>query len=117
MALSKTLKKVSAKLINKFGNDLVLTKITEGAYDPSLGASATAPVIVTTKGIDEDYISEHSHSGDMKITFVSDTEIDAHDKCTYRGADRVIKSIQQVGMENLTIIYQIIVSGDAKEQV
>jgi len=117
MALSNTLKKVSAKLIKKFGNDLTLTKIIKGVYDPLQGTTVDSIITINTKGTDQDYISEHSQAGDMKITFVSDEKLDAFDKCTYRGTEREIKSIQEVGMENLTVIYQIIVTGDARQQV
>lgn len=117
MALSKSLKKLSAKLIAKFGNDLTLSKITQGDYIPSLGKSEESIIKIITKGVDKDYLGEHSSTGDMKITFVSDVAVDAFDKCVYRGKEREIINIQEVGMENLTIIYEIIVTGDAREQV
>lgn len=116
MGLSATLKNTAESLINTFGNTLVLSSIVEGAYDPLTGAPAQTITTITTKGIDEDYISEHSQAGDMRITFVSSTVIDAYDRATYKGKDREIKSIKQLNMTDETIIYEIIVTGDARVQ-
>jgi hypothetical protein len=114
--LARTLKKTAKKLINQFGNDLTLKQITEGAYNPATGQPALTIVTVVTKGIDEDIISGE-HEGDMTLTFVSDTVLDAFDKAVYRGKERDILAISQVAIQNSTIIYQAIVTGDAKVQV
>lgn len=117
MGLAPSLKKVSAKFIKQFGNDLILTKVTEGAYNPATGEAAKTTTTITTKAIDEDYISEHSAAGDMMVTFVSDVEVDAFDTATYRGRTREIKPIKQVAIQNSTIIYQAVLSGDARRMV
>lgn len=115
MALSPTLIKQAKKLINKYGNTLVLKKITQGVYDPNTGESVDVVDSINTKGIDEEGFGENE--GDMVVTFYTDNVIDAFDKVDYRGKERDIIAINQISIEDTTVVYQAIVTGDAREKV
>lgn len=117
MALPVTLKGVSQKLINKFGNDLTLKQVTQGAYDPATGTTSDTVATIATKAVHEEQRGEHGGTGDLVLTFYSATAIDAFDKATYLGREREIISIQKIAAQNTTTLYQAVVTGDAKRQV
>jgi hypothetical protein len=112
MALSASLKLTSTKLIKKFGNPLTFEKVTQGDYNPATGQYEETIVTVNTYGVHEDMAGEHD--GDMLVTFATDAAVDTFDRMTYFGADREILNLRKIGIEGNVIVYQAVVTGDAR---
>jgi hypothetical protein len=112
MALSTALRKISKALRSKFGNPLTFERIVQGDYNPATGQYEETTVTVNTYGVHVDMAGEHD--GDMLVTFYAEEEVDSFDRMTYFGADREILNLRKVGMEGSVVIYQAVVTGDAR---
>lgn len=117
MALASTLKNVSSKLIKKFGDTVIIKKIQKGTYNPDTGKTEDIIIPYATKGIAEDYVSEYTAAGDLKITLVFSHGISLSDLVTYQGRDRAILSVRKISIQDSIIIYEVVVSGDAVQKV
>lgn len=118
MSIATAARKPIAKVIKMIGNDLTLRHIEHGVYDEITGMYGEVEHTYLTKALDRDYISEHSAAGDMMITFVIEADYDAHeidafDMATYLGTTRSMIKVKQVSLQNTTIIYQAVLTGDA----
>lgn len=116
MALANTLKGVSAKILKKFGNDAILRKITIGAYDPTTGKTSDIIEDSPIKLVEEDSQKEYTSAGDSIVTLVSSVEINESDKIVYKDKERDIINVIDVSMQNVNIIYQLAISGDATKR-
>jgi hypothetical protein len=112
MALDAALKKIARLLTRRFGNPLTFERVTQGAYNPATGTYAETVVTENTYGVHEDMAGEHD--GDMLVTFVTDEAVDAFDTMTYFGASREIKNLRKIGMFGRVVVYQAVVTGDAR---
>ena len=98
MALVDSLKKVSSKVISKFGGDVTIRYITAGAYNTTTGASAESTSDTAIKGVLEGVtkaeVNDLIQSEDKRLT------VSADDLATAPGTkDRVVIS---------SVVYQII---------
>ena len=119
MSFASGLKGISKKLIDKYGNDIILKVTTLGTgFDP-VTFLPIGDVLTTynTKGVEEDYISERTTSGDLKITFYLDTDIQNLDSIIASGTDRTVLSLRKISSQNVVIIYEAVLSGDGLVQV
>ena len=98
MALVDSLKKVSSKVISKFGGDVTIRYITAGAYNTTTGASAESTSDTAIKGVLEGVtkaeVNDLIQAEDKRLT------VSADDLATAPGTkDRVVIS---------SVVYQII---------
>ena len=115
MALVDSLKKVSSKVITKFGGDVTVRIVTAGAYDTSDGAVAETESDTTIKGILEDVnlreVNELVQAGDKRLTVAADdlaTAPETKDRVVIGGVVHQIIRVETTEQDNSAIIHELI---------
>ena len=115
MALVDSLKKVSSKVIAKFGGDVTVRIVTAGAYDTSDGTIAETESDTTIKGILEDVNlregNELVQAGDKRLTVAADdlaTAPETKDRVVIGGVVHQIIRVETTEQDNSAIIHELI---------
>ena len=115
MALVDSLKKVSSKVIAKFGGDVTVRIVTAGAYDTSDGTIAETESDTTIKGILEDVnlreVNELVQAGDKRLTVAADdltTAPETKDRIVISSVVHQIIRVETTEQDNTAITYELI---------
>ena len=115
MALVDSLKKVSSKVITKFGGDVTVRIVTAGSYNTTTGAIAETESDTTIKGILEDVnlreVNELVQAGDKRLTVAADdltTAPETKDRIVISGAVHQIIRVETTEQENTAITLELI---------
>ena len=115
MALVDSLKKVSSKVIAKFGGDVTVRIVTAGAYDTSDGTIAETESDTTIKGILEDVnlreVNELVQAGDKRLTVAADdltTAPETKDRVVISSVVHQIIRVETTEQDNSAIIHELI---------
>ena len=115
MALVDSLKKVSSKVITKFGGDVTVRIVTAGAYDTSDGTISETESDTTIKGILEDVnlreVNELVQAGDKRLTVAADdltTAPETKDRIVISGVVHQIIRVETTEQENTAITLELI---------
>lgn len=68
MALADTLSATAIRLLNQYGNAVVITQETPGAYDPTTSSMAVTTQTMTIKGLPEEYAESMRFLGEKLNT-------------------------------------------------
>lgn len=115
MGLAISLSGVAKSLLDNFGDDAVLNKVTLGTFDPITGVTQDSIVSHNVKVSYVDYQSENGGIGDGKMTITADIEINLHDTITHNGVTRRIIDIVNIQAQNTIIIYDVRVTSDNRK--
>ena len=112
MGLASSLKKVSSKLINKFGNTITLINRDDvGVPDIANGTQSATITQIETKGVYEDIVGEDEVDG--KYTIASTVNITMFTSIKdASGKEMRIISITTVDTQTTVIIYEVLVASD-----
>ena len=115
MALVDSLKKVSSKLITKFGGDVTVRIVTAGAYDTSDGTISETESDTTIKGILVDVnlreVNELVQAGDKRLTVAADdltTAPETKDRVVISSVVHQIIRVETTEQDNTAITYELI---------
>tara|TARA_R100001198_G_scaffold57638_1_gene33022 strand:+ start:208 stop:564 length:357 start_codon:yes stop_codon:yes gene_type:complete len=115
MALVDSLKKVSSKVIAKFGGDVTVRIVTAGAYDTSDGTIAETESDTTIKGILEDVnlreVNELVQAGDKRLTVAADdltTAPETKDRIVISSVVHQIIRVETTEQDNTAITFELI---------
>ena len=115
MALVDSLKKVSSKVITKFGGDVTVRIVTAGAYDTSDGTVAETESDTTIKGILEDVnlreVNELVQAGDKRLTVAADdltTAPETKDRVVISSVVHQIVRVETTEQDNTAITHELI---------
>ena len=115
MALVDSLKKVSSKVITKFGGDVTVRIVTAGAYDTSDGTIAETESDTTIKGILEDVnlreVNELVQAGDKRLTVAADdltTAPETKDRVVISSVVHQIIRVETTEQDNTAITFELI---------
>jgi len=115
MALVDSLKKVSSKVIAKFGGDVTVRIVTAGAYDTSDGTIAETESDTTIKGVLEDVnlreVNELVQAGDKRLTVAADdlaTAPETKDRVVIGSVVHQIIRVETTEQDNTAITYELI---------
>ena len=115
MALVDSLKKVSSKVIAKFGGDVTVRIVTAGAYDTSDGTIAETESDTTIKGILEDVnlreVNELVQAGDKRLTVAADdltTAPETKDRVVISSVVHQIIRVETTEQDNTAITHELI---------
>ena len=115
MALVDSLKKVSSKVIAKFGGDVTVRIVTAGAYDTSDGTISETESDTTIKGILEDVnlreVNELVQAGDKRLTVAADdltTAPETKDRVVISSVVHQIIRVETTEQDNSAIIHELI---------
>tara|TARA_R100001198_G_scaffold13898_1_gene6266 strand:+ start:776 stop:1132 length:357 start_codon:yes stop_codon:yes gene_type:complete len=115
MALVDSLKKVSSKVITKFGGDVTVRIVTAGAYDTSDGTISETESDTTIKGILEDVnlreVNELVQAGDKRLTVAADdltTAPETKDRIVISSVVHQIVRVETTEQDNTAITYELI---------
>jgi hypothetical protein len=115
MALVDSLKKVSSKVIAKFGGDVTVRIVTAGAYDTSDGTIAETESDTTIKGILEDVnlreVNELVQAGDKRLTVAADdltTAPETKDRIVISSVVHQVIRVETTEQDNTAITYELI---------
>ena len=115
MALVDSLKKVSSKVITKFGGDVTVRIVTAGAYDTSDGTISEAESDTTIKGILEDVnlreVNELVQAGDKRLTVAADdltTAPETKDRVVISSVVHQIIRVETTEQDNTAITHELI---------
>lgn len=115
MALVDSLKKVSSKVIAKFGGDVTVRIVTAGAYDTSDGTIAETESDTTIKGILEDVslreVNELVQAGDKRLTVAADdltTAPETKDRVVISSVVHQIIRVETTEQDNTAITFELI---------
>lgn len=108
------LKPTATKLINQFGKNISIKRISEGAYDIDIGTITNTESIINLVGVvSSPKINEIDNTliekTDLIVT-VSD-EVSLEDIVTIDGKDYTIKSILPLYSGNLIAYYKLVIKG------
>lgn len=115
MGLATSLRKVSSKLMSKFGGEVTIRVVTVGAYNTSTGAIAETTADTAVRGMLEDVsdreVNELIQAGDKRLTIAA-ADVAAAPKT----ADRVVISsishqiirVNTIEQDNTAITYELI---------
>ena len=115
MALSSSLKKASAKILNKLGGNGTLRKITNGSYDTSTGSISESVSDTVIKGFLEDIqkseINDLIRQKDKKLTISANglsSEVTPQDRIIIVGNEYQIIQVNKNEQNNEVITYELI---------
>ena len=115
MALVDSLKKVSSKVIAKFGGDVTVRIVTAGAYDTSDGTISETESDTTIKGILEDVnlreVNELVQAGDKRLTVAADdltTAPETKDRVVISSVVHQIIRVETTEQDNTAITHELI---------
>ena len=115
MALVDSLKKVSSKVITKFGGDVTVRIVTAGAYDTSDGTISETESDTTIKGILEDVnlreVNELVQAGDKRLTVAADdltTAPETKDRVVISSVVHQIIRVETTEQDNTAITYELV---------
>ena len=115
MALVDSLKKVSSKVIAKFGGDVTVRIVTAGAYDTSDGTISETESDTTIKGILEDVnlreVNELVQAGDKRLTVAADdlaTAPETKDRVVISSVIHQIIRVETTEQDNTAITHALI---------
>ena len=108
------LKNKATRLINDFGKNIKIKRITEGTYDVDTGTITNTEIVINLIGvISSPKINEIDNTliekTDLIVT-VSD-EVSLEDIVTIDGKDYTIKAIMPLYSGNLIAYYKLIIKG------
>jgi len=108
------LKPTATKLINQFGKNISIKRISEGTYDVETSTTTNTETIINLVGVvSSPKINEIDNTliekTDLIVT-VSD-EVSLEDIVTIDGKDYTIKSIMPLYSGNLVAYYKLVVKG------
>ena len=109
------LKPTATRLINDFGKNIKIKRITEGAYDVETGTITNTETVINLVGvISSPKINEIDNTliekTDLIVT-VSDEVVNLEDIVTIDSKDYTIKAIIPLYSGNLIAYYKLIVKG------
>ena len=115
MALVDSLKKVSSKVITKFGGDVTVRIVAAGAYDTSDGTISETESDTTIKGILEDVnlreVNELVQAGDKRLTVAADdltTAPETKDRVVISSVVHQIIRVETTEQDNTAITHELI---------
>ena len=115
MALVDSLKKVSSKVINKFGGDVTVRIVTAGSYNTTTGAITESESDTTIKGILEDVnlreVNELVQAGDKRLTVAADdlaTAPETKDRIVIGSVVHQIIRVETTEQDNTAITFELI---------
>ena len=115
MALVDSLKKVSSKVITKFGGDVTVRIVTAGSYNTTTGAISETESDTTIKGILEDVnlreVNELVQAGDKRLTVAADdltTLPETKDRIVISGVVHQIIRVETTEQDNTAITLELI---------
>ena len=115
MALVDSLKKVSSKVITKFGGDVTVRIVAAGAYDTSDGTISETESDTTIKGILEDVnlreVNELVQAGDKRLTVAADdltTAPETKDRVVISSVVHQIIRVDTTEQDNTAITHELI---------
>ena len=115
MALVGSLKKVSSKVIPKFGGDVTVRIVSAGAYDTSDGTISETESDTTIKGILEDVnlreVNELVQAGDKRLTVAADdltTAPETKDRVAISSVVHQIIRVETTEQDNTAITHELI---------
>ena len=115
MALVDSLKKVSSKVITKFGGDVTVRIVAAGAYDTSDGTIAETETDTTVPGILEDVnlreVNELVQAGDKRLTVAADdlaTAPETKDRVVISSVVHQIIRVETTEQDGTAIIHELI---------
>ncbi len=115
MALVDSLKKVSSKVITKFGGDVTIRIVTPGTYNATDGAVAESESDTTIKGILEGVnlreVNELVQAGDKRLTVAADdltTAPETKDRIVISGVVHQIIRVETQEQDNTAITHELI---------
>jgi hypothetical protein len=115
MGLATSLRKVSSKLMSKFGGEVTIRRITVGAYNTSTGTAAETTVDTVLRGVLEDVnvreVNDLIQSGDKRLT-VAAADVAAvpstADRVLIGGVTHQIIRVTTVEQDNEPITHDLI---------
>lgn len=101
-------------LLTKFGRDVTLTKVTEGAYDPATSAASVSNATSTLKGATFNFAEGQTmfgnsviQQGDKLLMLAAGGAVpDTDDSVTIGGVIWKIVSVQEVNPAGVPVIYE-----------
>lgn len=115
MALADSLKKVSSKVITKFGGDVTVRIVTAGSYNTTTGAITESESDTTIKGILEDVnlreVNELVQAGDKRLTVAADdltTAPETKDRVVISSVVHQIIRVETTEQDNIAITHELI---------
>lgn len=115
MSLASSLGKVASKLVDKFGGEVTIRRVTPGTYNPTTGTSGETVVDTVIQGVLRDVtrreVGDLVQAGDKRL-LIAATAVDA----TPTPADRVIVTgrslqvieVRTVEQDNTAITYELL---------
>ena len=109
------LKPTATKLINNFGKNISIKKISEGNYDVETGTITNSETVINLIGVvSSPKINEIDNTliekTDLIVT-VSDVVVSLEDIVTIDGRDYTIKAIMPLYSGSLIAYYKLIIKG------
>lgn len=115
MALVDSLKKVSSKVITKFGGDVTMRIVTAGAYNTSDGTISETESDTAIKGVLEDVslreVNELIQAGDKRLTVAAKdlaTAPETKDRVVISAVVHQIIQVKTNEQDNQAITYELI---------
>ena len=115
MALADSLKKVSSKVITKFGGDVTVRIVTAGTYNTTTGASAESTSDTAIKGVVEGIskaeVNDLIQAEDKRLTVAADdlaTAPGTKDRVVISSVVYQIIAVNTVEQDNTAITYELI---------
>ena len=115
MALVDSLKKVSSKVITKFGGDVTMRIVTGGTYNTTTGAINETESDTTIKGILEDVnlreVNEMVQAGDKRLTVAADdlaTAPKTKDRVVIGSVVHQIIRVETTEQDNTAVTHELI---------
>ena len=114
MGLATSLRKVSSKLMSKFGGEVTIRRITVGAYDTNTGTASETNTDTAVRGLLEDVnireVSGLIQSGDKRLTIAAADVANApltSDKVLIASIVHQIITVATVEQDNEPITYEL----------
>ena len=115
MGLATSLRKVSSKLMSKFGGEVTIRRITVGAYNTSTGTAAETTSDTVLRGVVEDVsvreVNDLIQSGDKRLTVAAAdvaTVPSTADRVLISGVTHQVIRVTTVEQDNEPITYELI---------
>ena len=115
MGLATPLRKVSSKLMAKFGGEATNRRITVGAYDPATGTAAETAADTAVRGILEDInlreVNDLIQAGDKRLTVAAADVANAPtpaDKVLISSVVHQVITVKTIEQDNEAITHELI---------
>jgi hypothetical protein len=115
MGLATSLRKVSSKLMSKFGGEVTIRRITVGAYNTSTGTAAETTSDTVLRGVVEDVsvreVNDLIQSGDKRLTVAAAdvaTVPSTADRVLISGVTHQVIRVTTVEQDNEPITHELI---------